>query len=635
MVQRRKRLLDNSFNDFIDKGSASFISQKTPLKTEETENKFTLDFKNVLLTPNSATKSSITSASSSSTFKSPQIFPTLKAPSYIVNGLISPSKSPAKRKKSIDSSNIKEEEQGGSPLKKKLINKYHNTTEIKNENDTLNFFPRKKLMFQDDENLDAYSQIKTIFQKSSGVPLNTDSDPNTLCRNGKTNTILVSRNQEYEQIMTFLNNSIEQDTGDSLYITGPPGTGKTAQVTEIINSHFNKAIVPPSNNHNNNNNNNNNNGEILNKCLYQNKYAVTTCIINCIALKSPHDIFSKLYHSFINPQHDTNSNNSVKTMDDLRLFLKKYKKKDQASTENLKFIIVLDEMDKLVNSSNLGDTRTTATIFNLFLMAKLPELNFILIGISNSLDMKDRFLSRLELGLNLQPKTLIFKPYDAAQIYDIVMNKLHNNKDTTFNVDKYIQPMAIRFLSRKISSTTGDLRKVFDILRKSIEMLELTYRQKMSNTTDNTNETPLKLTIAHVSKVCNTYFNSHTTKERMKNLNIQQKIALCCLIKQECGNIPHDKLSYSNPELYYSMDSCYDYYYYTLTVAIPDIMTPCNRNEYKDLIYALETFGLCHITMVKASPKHKNQVLKKLSSNIDRGQFEMEISKVNLLKKFL
>jgi origin recognition complex subunit 1 len=47
-------------------------------------------------------------------------------------------------------------------------------------------------------------------------------------------TSLPCREEEYNQILEYLENAIDEGTGACIYISGVPGTGKTATVREVI-----------------------------------------------------------------------------------------------------------------------------------------------------------------------------------------------------------------------------------------------------------------------------------------------------------------------------------------------------------------------------------------------------------------
>ena len=262
---------------------------------------------------------------------------------------------------------------------------------------------RKKLQFTDvtpessPEKLQFGAQsiflrTKALLQKSSGlVTLNSNDGA------------LPARTIEYEQVMDFLVRAISEHRSDSLYITGPPGTGKTAQLDMIIRRKFQSLPLSLSM-AKSNVAQKHANPQLQNLSWFElpdgrlESVAVTS--INCISLSEPSSIFQKIFDSF---QDLNGATLQVKSMQHLQRFLEPYHKKTT-------FVVVLDEMDRLLHA-NTNETQSVRTILELFLLAKLPSVSFVLIGMANSLDMKDRFLSRLNLNRGLLPQTIVSVSY--------------------------------------------------------------------------------------------------------------------------------------------------------------------------------------------------------------------------------
>ncbi|CEP64407.1 AAA family ATPase CDC6 LALA0_S11e03422g [Lachancea lanzarotensis] len=409
---------------------------------------------------------------------------------------------------------------------------------------------------------------------------------------------LPTRNAQFTQIMQFLTSSISSGHGDSLYVTGPPGTGKTAQVDLIIREKFPTLVLEqPRLQHD---------PELLNTSFFkadENNYqSVAVVSINCIAINNAESIFAKIYHSFAKQP-----TMMVRNADDLQQFMKKH--------TQTTFVVILDEMDKLVTSS-LQDTNATKHIFDLFLMAKLPFLKFVLIGIANSLDMKDRFLSRLNLRQELVPRTVSFAPYTAEQMSEIVMEKLK-----TLDTDTIIQPIAIKFAAKKCSGNTGDLRKLFDILRSSVEILELE-SFKLRNPSGLKSDA-VKVTLAHVAKVFATLHNNFSTKSRITKLNMQQRLVLCSLVHRERSDIFQTQTS---------LDDAYEYYARLLHQK--DTISPLERKEFLEICNALESCGVVNIAQGKSQGRTRH-IVRFIRSNVDKKEFTDEISKMPSLKAYL
>lgn len=443
-----------------------------------------------------------------------------------------------------------------------------------------------------------YSRTKSLLQRSSGIFTESDGS-------------LPTRSKQNEQLLDFINESFSEKKSNSLYITGPPGTGKTAQIEAILRDKFQDIILPtqpaqklPKHD-----------PALKNTTYYElpsgKIESVVAISINCIALNEPNSVFSKLYSSFA----DVPESHSVKQMIDLEHFMEEH--------SETTFFVVLDEIDKLVRSS-LSDVNATKTIFELFLLAKVPTVKFVMIGIANSLDMKDRFLSRLNLRQDLLPKTVLFKPYSSEEMYEIIIARLNSINQSKEEAETVFNPMAIKFAAKKCSGSAGDLRKLFDILRSSIEVLELEIIASSRKNPDlNSTDTIRKVGLPHVARVFSSFMNSSSTKVRINKLNMQQKIVLCTLVHRE-------KIDIFQPHC--SLDDSYDYY--ARLLRIKDTLTPLKRNEFLESCNALETCGVVNIFQGRSSGKTKHMV-KMIKSTIDDQEFDSEIRKIDLLKPFL
>lgn len=447
-----------------------------------------------------------------------------------------------------------------------------------------------------------FSRTKAVLQRSSGVFTVGEG-------------FLPTREQQYSRILQFLNQSISSHVSNSIYITGPPGTGKTAQIDAITRDKFVPVVLPSIKAISQIKSPLRHEKDLLNTSFYQlpddTVESVAISSINCIAINDPSTIFNKIYMSLArNPE----SRPPVRTMSDLESFMETY-------AQTTTFLVILDEMDKLVQSS-LQDTHSTRTIFELFLLAKLPNIRFVLVGIANSLDMKDRFLSRLNLRQDLLPQTIVFHPYTSDEMYEIVMNRLrrisNSEEECIFN------PMAIKFAAKKCSGNTGDLRKLFDVLRSSIEILELEMiASKLRLKQDVKSLSFTKVGLPHVAKVFAQFMNTSSTRSRINKLNMQQRIILCAIVHREKMDIF---------QAHCSLDDTYDYYVNLMRSR--DALTPLKRNEFLEICNALETCGVATIFQGKSQGKTKHLV-KLIKSSIDEQEFEDEIGKVELLKRFI
>ncbi|ONH67563.1 Cell division control protein 18 [Cyberlindnera fabianii] len=305
-------------------------------------------------------------------------------------------------------------------------------------------------------------------------------------------TTLPEREAEAGALHQFLVNHITSAQGTSLYISGPPGTGKTAQC-KLTLSQFLDTEKPY--------------GGVQSVDIDGQDYRVGYTYINCMSLGKTETVFSEL----------------LRGLTGQRAHLKECRGKlmDFLSGPNADMsVVILDELDQLLQSRN-------DEVFTLFSWAVTCKIT--LIGISNALDMVDRFLPRLKMN-GLSPNTLNFLPYTSEQIAKIITAKLRllneNPQDTTVPL---FHPAAISLCSKKAASHTGDLRKAFDVCRAAIEIVERNWK-KAANNTDDTDLPTVK--IQHIARIANQAFNGSPVS-KLRDLNLSQKYLLCMLTRCE------------------------------------------------------------------------------------------------------
>ena len=334
---------------------------------------------------------------------------------------------------------------------------------------------------------------------------------------------LVGRTDEREELTTFFQTRLSARSGGALYVSGPPGTGKSALVSEV----------------------------------FQNAKGATDVLsayLNCMSVKRSADVFEKISEElFANDASGTVDVSSLET-----------KLAPTTKEKKTMYMVVLDEIDHLL-------TLDPQILYKIFEWSLHRFSRLIVVGIANALDLADRFLPLLK-ARNLRPQLLPFLPYTAAQIAEVMTSKLlsfvpqemsRNSKDVPF-----FQSAAIQLCSKKVASQTGDLRKAFDIMRRTLDLVEGETRQNLkieseaiekglspskSPLAENrnlssspssqtpasprlfTSLTPLtapKATIAHVSRVSAAAF-SNGTSQRLQTLHLQQKAALCAIISHQ------------------------------------------------------------------------------------------------------
>jgi cell division control protein 6 len=404
---------------------------------------------------------------------------------------------------------------------------------------------------------------------------------------GSAPTALYGRDNERKELESFISARTKSKKSGCIYVSGPPGTGKSAFVNEVCQSASSDGTVK-------------------------------TGYINCMSVKNATDLYRTLLEEFV----DITEIVEGEEMDALKqLFMQR----------KTSYLVTLDEVDHLLELD-------IDLLYNIFEWSLQKSSGLVLVGIANALDFTDRFLPRLK-ARGLKPQLLPFLPYTAAQISAVITSKLKALLLTGTEQLPFIHPTAIMFLSKKVASQSGDLRKAFDICRRAIDLIEADTREqhakKASEITpsatpsptktplaDNINlsspvkPSPLKLkaqqsalasslseltvttapraTIAHIAKITATVF-SNGTSQRLRNLNLQQKAVLCSLAAiEKKKRASAAETVFSTPSKSHNVAPTIKELFeaYTALCKRENILHPLTSTEFRDIVGSLETLSL-------------------------------------------
>ncbi|KAK1982162.1 cell division control protein [Colletotrichum cereale] len=396
---------------------------------------------------------------------------------------------------------------------------------------------------------------------------------------------LVGREREREQLAQFVQRCSSSTRSGCLYVSGPPGTGKSAMVKEIT--------------------------EGLTQAT-----TVRQAYVNCMSVKSSKDLYNTLLELL---GYDSDLSETLAMEELQKVFVTK--KKDSPV-----YLLVLDEIDHIL-------TMGLESLYRLFEWSLQQPSRLVLVGIANALDLTDRFLPRLK-SKNLKPELLPFHPYSTAQIKSIITTRLMtllptDSKDKTL---PFFHPAAIELCSRKVSSQTGDLRKAFEICRRALDVVESETRRQHENEArekvlqmtpsrkplgENVNmagssgsrsvshvaatslkaltiESAPRVLLKHLNQVTQAAF-SNGTNQRLKALNLQQKAALCSLVALEKRNRAAKMATglttpTKSQTLAPTVKTLYDTY--SVLCTRDSVLHPLSSSEFREVIGSLETLGL-------------------------------------------
>uniref|UniRef100_UPI0037E985FD cell division control protein 6 homolog n=1 Tax=Semicossyphus pulcher TaxID=241346 RepID=UPI0037E985FD len=282
---------------------------------------------------------------------------------------------------------------------------------------------------------------------------------------------LLSREAERASIKSFLEEKVLQRLPGSIYISGAPGTGKTACLNCVLQEM--KAELS----------------------------SVQTVVVNCMSLRSSHAIFRLLADKLRAPGGQNG----------LQRFL---------TAPGPAVLLVLDEMDQL-------DSKAQDVLYTIFEWPYLPKSRLCLVGIANALDLTDRILPRLQARPHCRPLLLHFPPYSRQELAAIVQDRL-----AQASAEGILDASAVQFCARKVSAVSGDARKALDICRRAVEVVESDERKRASDLQAETKASRVSLPqVARVlSEVYGDRMASQSGGSDGESFPLQQKLLVCCLL---------------------------------------------------------------------------------------------------------
>ena len=287
-----------------------------------------------------------------------------------------------------------------------------------------------------------------------------------------TPTQLLCREQQVDNMNQWLDKHLVSGKPGSMYVSGAPGTGKTASLAHLLNTKTAK---------------------------------YKSIFINCMMLKSSIAIYREVAKQLAPELTPKTEKDALKVIE------------NAITTGTTMTLLVLDEVDQL-------DSKNQSVLYTVFEWPALQSSKLALVGIANSLDLTDRVLPRLKVSPAYKPNLLHFPPYTKQQIISILTARLQEGGET--GVHPVITPRAIAFLASKISSLSGDIRKALDVCRRALELAETVAKKQ-------TLPQISQVDLPQIMKVVNQVYGSQVTASlgtNGKGLPSKQKILIATLL---------------------------------------------------------------------------------------------------------
>jgi cell division control protein 6 len=398
---------------------------------------------------------------------------------------------------------------------------------------------------------------------------------------GSAPTALYGRDEERKELQTFISTRTKSKKSGCIYVSGPPGTGKSAFVNEVC-------------------------------CSVASEGSVKSGYINCMSVKNATDLYRTLLEEFV----DITEVAEGEEMDALKeLFMQR----------KTSYVVTLDEVDHLLELD-------IELLYNIFDWSLQKSSGLVLVGIANALDFTDRFLPRLK-ARGLKPHLLPFLPYSASQISAVITSKLKALVPVGSDQLPFIHPVAIKFLSNKVAGQSGDLVEADTRDQHAKKATEITPSPTPSPTktplVENINlsspvvrspskpkaqtvlttslaqltaATAPRATIAHVAKITATVF-SNGTSQRLRNLNLQQKAVLCSLSAMERKKRASagDSILATPSKSHNTAPTIKELFEaYTDLCKRENVLHPLTSTEFRDIVESLETLALISVVEGKS-----------------------------------
>ncbi|KAI9572037.1 P-loop containing nucleoside triphosphate hydrolase protein [Boletus coccyginus] len=366
----------------------------------------------------------------------------------------------------------------------------------------------------------------------------------------------------------------------SLFISGTPGTGKTALVNSILAG--------------------------LEYCQ-----DLKVIKVNCMALSSLDDLWDCLCENMEN-------STLVKRTRGVKARGRRLLDRILASQER-RCLIVLDELDHIAKSPH--------TLSAIFSFARKHVSSIRIIGIANTHTLPASASLSNDEAANVL--TLHFGAYTASQLLEVLQTRLSplSDADNSEQLNKFLPVGPLTLLSKKVASQTGDVRTLFEVLRGAIDLalssptpaVENPLEAPVPPVTPNHILTALKAYLPSANRHSNsslphatTQSNNSETAVKVRNLGLQSRLVLLAIVlasKRKDAALPLSSISNSplkTPTKRTSLASklrilelpqLYTYYAMILERSENGIFTPVSRSEFSDLVGVLETSGIVSSTV--------------------------------------
>eukprot|EP00931_Biecheleriopsis_adriatica_P003791 TRINITY_DN10554_c0_g1_i1.p1 TRINITY_DN10554_c0_g1~~TRINITY_DN10554_c0_g1_i1.p1 ORF type:complete len:568 (-),score=146.28 TRINITY_DN10554_c0_g1_i1:105-1742(-) len=301
---------------------------------------------------------------------------------------------------------------------------------------------------------------------------------------------LPCREGEQEEVSKFLRLAIRSGgSSNVLYVSGMPGTGKTASVLQAVE-----------------------------KLQAASKQTFVFVHVNAMCLSKPAAVFGEILQQL--QQSGAVAGNgrrcaAASAAEKLQSFF------ERRGSKPTVVVLLIDELDCLA-------TRNQAVLYRIFNWLTLPGPSLVITAISNTMDLPERLLPRVSSRFGLV--RVDFQPYKRDQIHEILNQRLRS-RDAAAAFDM----STLKLCAARVAAGSGDIRKALQLCKRSLELRAEEQGQSGPVTLD------------HLRAAEKDLLHANPSAFAVHNLGLKARLFLLALLvelrKREAETVPLRKVS--------------------------------------------------------------------------------------------